>query len=74
MKPMEIKGARARLGFTQRNMADKLNLSVATYNQKENGRVQFTDGEKVYIGEILGLSMEQINNFLYDGLLPLGKK
>ena len=34
MKPLEIKGARARLGYKQQYMADNLGISVATYRKK----------------------------------------
>ena len=37
MKPLEIKGARARLGYKQQYMADNLGISVATYRKKESG-------------------------------------
>ena len=37
MKPLEIKGARTRLGYTQQYMADRLNISLDTYRKKERG-------------------------------------
>lgn len=43
MKPLEIKGARARLGYKQQYMADNLGISVATYRKKESGVIRFTD-------------------------------
>ena len=35
MKPLEIKGARTRLGYTQQYMADRLGISLDTYRKKE---------------------------------------
>ena len=49
MKPLEIKGARARLGYKQQYMADNLGISVATYRKKESGVIRFTDKEKVKV-------------------------
>ena len=45
MKPLEIKGARTRLGFTQQFVADELHLSLPSYRKKESGKVKFTDEE-----------------------------
>lgn len=71
MKPLEIKGARTRLGYKQRHMAEKLGMTLCTYNRKENGKSEFTDAEKVKVAELLGFTLEQMNDFLFDGLLPI---
>ena len=73
MKPLEIKGARARLGYKQRQMAEKLGIPTSSYCNKENGVHKFTDKEKVKVAEVLGFTPEQTNDFLYDGLLPIGR-
>ena len=73
MKPLEIKGARARLGYKQKFMAEQLGIPVSSYCNKENGIVKFTDAEKMKVGNLLRLSPDQINDFLYDGLLPIGR-
>lgn len=72
MKPLEIKGARTRLGYKQRHMAEKLGMTLCTYCNKENGKSKFTDVEKVKIAELLGFTPEQMNEFLFDGVLPIG--
>lgn len=72
MKPLEIKGARTRLGYKQRHMAEKLGITLCNYCNKENGKSKFTDAEKVKIAELLGFNLEQMNDFLYDGLLSIG--
>ena len=38
MKPLEIKGARARLGFTQKYMAEKLGLTEVSYGEKREAK------------------------------------
>lgn len=73
MKPREIKGARTRLGYTQQFMADSLEMNYHSYRKKESGAVQFTDDEKVKVARILELSFFQMNDFLFDGKLPIGK-
>ena len=73
MKPLEIKGARTRLGYTQQFVADELNLSLPSYRKKESGKVKFTDEEKMGLAKVLQLSPYQTNDYLYDGILPIGK-
>lgn len=72
MKPLEIKGARARLGYKQQFMADNLGISVATYRKKESGVIRFTDKEKAVVTKLLELTPAQMNDFLFDGELPIG--
>ncbi len=72
MKPNEIKGARARLGLTQKDMAGKLGISTQSYAKKESGDTRFTDPEKLIVCEALGLSLVQFNDIFYDGKLPIG--
>ena len=60
MKPLEIKGARTRLGYTQEQIAEKLDISVHSYRKKESGEVKFTESEKFKLAKILELS--QLNN------------
>lgn len=63
MKPLEIKGARTRLGYTQQYMAEQLDISVDTYRKKERGVIKFADAEKVKVTHLLGLTAEQVNDF-----------
>lgn len=72
MKPLEIKGARTRLGYKQQDMADHLGISVSTYRKKESGAIRFTDREKILVTKILKLTTNQMNDYLFDGELPIG--
>lgn len=72
MKPLEIKGARTRLGYTQKYMAEQLDMSVYSYQKKESGQVKFAEDEKLELAQILQLSPDQLNDFLFDGKLPIG--
>ena len=69
MKPLEIKGARTRLGFSQQFMADELDISLSSYRKKENGEVKFTEDEKFKTAKLLELSFEQMDDYLFDGKL-----
>ena len=71
MKPLEIKGARARLGYKQQYVADTLGISVATSRKKESGVIRFTDKEKIMVTKLLELTPAQMNDFLFDGELPI---
>ena len=70
MKPLEIRGARVRLGLLQKDVAEQLGIKVQSYSKKENGRTTFSDEEKVKLVKILGLSLQQFNDYLFDGALP----
>lgn len=69
-RPSEIRGARARLGFSQKYIADCLGISVETYRKKEL-EDRFNDKEKVALARILDLTPKQINDFFFDGELPI---
>lgn len=49
----KIRGYRTMLGLTQKEMAERLNISAQSYFNKENGNVAFKDGEKMQIKEML---------------------
>ena len=68
MKPLEIKGARTRLGYTQQYMADRLDISLDTYRKKEKGVIKFA----VTVAKLLELTAQQVNDFFFDGQLPIG--
>ena len=72
MKPREIKGARTRLGYTLQFMADQLDIPYDSYCKRENGVVRFTDKQKIQVARLLELTPWQMNDFLYDGELPIG--
>ncbi len=71
MKPMEIKAARARLGYTQCYVAEALGMPASTYSAKENGKINFTTEQKIALGDVLGFNPVQLNEFLFDGKLPI---
>lgn len=72
MKPLEIKGARTRLGYTQAYMADILGICEDSYSKKERGLVTFSDEEKILLVRTLGLTIHQFNDIFFDNQLPIG--
>ncbi len=71
MNPLEIKGARVRLGYKQRDVADYLKISTNSYRKKESGIVRFTDDEKVKIARLFGWDGPMVNRIFFNGELPL---
>ena len=71
IKTLEIRGARARLGYSQREMAERLGMSLSSYQCRESGAVEFTIDDIVKLAEVLGLNIGQINDFIFDGRLPV---
>lgn len=53
MAKNKIRGYRTMLGLTQKEMAERLNISAQSYFNKENGNVAFKDREKMQIKEML---------------------
>lgn len=49
----KLKGYRVMLGLTQQAMADKLDISLQSYNNKETGKTPFKDKEKKAIKTIV---------------------
>ncbi len=72
MKPLEIKGARTRLGYTQAYMAGILGICEDSYRKKERGLVTFSDEEKILLVRTLGLTIQQFNDIFFDNQLPIG--
>lgn len=56
----EIKYSRNRLGLTQQDVAKKLNVSYATYNQYENNPLSMELGKFIRLCEILQNNLLEI--------------
>ncbi len=61
-------------GLTQKDMADLLGVVPITYFRKENGKVDFTDAEKLKILELFDLPKGKINIFFEKQLTQKVKK
>ena len=69
MNQMEIRGARARLGMSRKDTAEKIGMNFNTYTNKELGHTAFKDSEKLALATALGLTFDQADDWLYDGIL-----
>ena len=56
----KLKGLRVRNNYTQEEMAEKLNISKATYARKENGVSAFNSFEIAKILKIFNVRYEEI--------------
>ncbi|MEZ3438053.1 MAG: helix-turn-helix transcriptional regulator [Oscillospiraceae bacterium] len=72
MKSLELKAARVRRGYTQIDAAKALGISVTAYCDKEKGKREFDDSQKLLLIGFLGLSLQETNDIFYDGELPSG--
>ena len=70
MDSREVKAERVRLGKSQQDVADILQISIRSYRNKENSIRPFSDGEKSRLTTLFGWSYEQMNQILYDNQLP----
>lgn len=56
---MKLKGARVAKGFTQENMAERLDISTKTYNRKGLGIMGFNRREMFELVKTLNLTREE---------------
>ena len=65
-----LKGRRVMAGKSQMAMAVALGVSLQTYMNKENGKFEFKDSEKIKVSNILSFSLSDFNRAFYSGNLP----
>lgn len=73
MNPLELKAARVRLGYKQKDVARILEISETAFRHKENGRVGISDEEKIKLSELYGFDLQKANDVFFDGRLPIGQ-
>ncbi|WP_427340179.1 helix-turn-helix transcriptional regulator [Caloranaerobacter sp. DY30410] len=57
---LKLKSLRVNYNITQDDMAQLLNISVQTYNKKENGKSEFTQSEINKILSLFDVKYEEI--------------
>lgn len=72
MKSLELKGTRVKRGYTQVDAAKALGISVTAYCDRETGKREFDDSQKLLLIGLLGLSLQEANDIFFDGKLPSG--
>ncbi|WP_202707634.1 helix-turn-helix domain-containing protein [Sporosalibacterium faouarense] len=66
MLPRELKSIRIKMGYTQKTLAEKLNMSETSYSKRENGIIIFSVCEVKKLKEILELDDEDILRIFFD--------
>lgn len=56
--PLTIKAARIIAGYSRKEVAEKLDLSVSGYAKKEDGKSKFYIDEIVLLSELFGVEMQ----------------
>lgn len=56
-----LKSKRIEKGYSQENLAKKLNMSSITYGAKERGEYEFTPTEILKLALILNLTLSDVN-------------
>jgi transcriptional regulator with XRE-family HTH domain len=69
-----LKGIRVSRGFTQKPVAQAAGMNVATYCQKEQGKVEFTPKEIGLIAAFLDMNIFQVNEIFFNKELTVGKE
>lgn len=64
----KLKGIMRENNVTQQELADKLGISVQTFNSKINGRTAFTIPEAMKIIEFLGIKKPE--EIFFDNKIP----
>lgn len=59
-RSFKLKAARTSKGYTQEKMSDVLGMAKATYCNKENGKLEFSESEMIKIANILEVSLDDI--------------
>lgn len=65
-----LKSKRVLKGLYQHDIADKMGVSLKSYNFKENGKVSFTVDEILKVIECLELTFEEANDIFFSNKLP----
>ena len=69
--PNNIKGARTGLGYSQKEVAERLGMSVGSYYNRESGRIEFTKDEKEELKTMFELTDWEYIEYLYPWLVPV---
>ena len=71
MKANAVKAARIRIGYSQKEAVQMLNMKTQYYTSRENGYCKFTDQDKIAVARLFNLSFTEMNYILFDGILPM---
>jgi len=63
MKKNKLIEMRELKGFSQPEIADKLNMSVSSYSRRENGEIKITNEQWKKLSNILNVPLEDIHEY-----------
>lgn len=66
MNILELKSRRVRLGLTQKDVADLLEITVSAYTKKENGQSNFTRKELSALKDLLELDNDEFVEIFFE--------
>lgn len=64
-KRLKVSNARDREGYSQQQTAEKLNISIQSYNAKENGKRDFSSIEMKILATLFNKTLDDL--FWEDG-------
>ena len=68
-----LREARKRAGLTEEQVAEKLNIPVSAYRQREKGKVLISLAECAILSKLFGLSLQEFNDIFFRSNLPFRK-
>lgn len=71
MQIQKLKAARVQVGYTQKQLAEKLGISSKSYNRKELGLIEFKSKEIIHISILLNLTLKNVNEIFFENKLPI---
>jgi transcriptional regulator with XRE-family HTH domain len=71
MLSRELKALRALHGYTQKQLAEKLNMGETSYNKRENGDLSFSVEEIKCLKNILNLKDEDVMRIFFTDEVAL---
>ncbi|MBC5627559.1 helix-turn-helix transcriptional regulator [Clostridium sp. NSJ-6] len=66
MKSNLLKAERIKIGITQKNISEYLNIDVSTYSKKENGLIEFKASEIRLLKKVLDLTPQKISEIFFE--------
>jgi DNA-binding XRE family transcriptional regulator len=69
MNSQLLKGTRVIKGYTQTTLSKAMGITPKTYNRKELGITDFSHEEVIKMTQILGLTLDEVNNIFFDNKL-----
>lgn len=71
MKSNLLKAERIKIGITQKNISEYLNIDVSTYSKKENGLIEFKASEIRLLKKVLDLTPQKISEIFFENEVAL---